>query len=82
MLVLVQVVEESMIRAVFSKVDADGSGALDEFEVRRMGELVGIMLTDGELDTAMLEMDEDNSGPCQHPHPHRHRHRHRHQHQH
>ena len=30
---------------------------------------MGIMLTDGELDTAMLEMDEDNSGPHQHPAP-------------
>ena len=56
------VVEEAVIRAVFAKVDSDNSGELDQFEVREMSSIVGIQLSDHELDVAMDEMDADASG--------------------
>ena len=51
--------EESLIRAVFDKVDADGSGELDPAEIIELSARLGITLSQYELDTALREMDND-----------------------
>ena len=47
----------------FDEVDADGSDALDREEVRTLCEkLLGVPITEAQLDEGMGEMDRDNSG--------------------
>ena len=47
----------------FDEVDADGSDALDREEVRTLCEkLLGVPITEAQLDEGMGEMDSDNSG--------------------
>ena len=43
-------------------MDADESGELDREEVAQLSKDMGAVLSEAELDAAMLEMDEDGSG--------------------
>ena len=49
-------------KAHFLRLDADGSGDLDIFEVQRMYEGLGQTKTNLELREIIAEVDEDNSG--------------------
>ena len=60
-----QEAEESRIRDLFQRIDADGSGQLDKSEVERLAAELGEKLTSfgrsGDLDDAFAEMDPDGS---------------------
>ena len=43
-------------------MDADHGGTLDREEIRNLARSMGNQLTEGLLDLAMSEMDEDGSG--------------------
>ena len=47
---------------MFQRIDVDGSGTLDRSEIAQLSASMGTVLDDGELDTAMAEMDGDDSG--------------------
>ena len=47
---------------MFNSVDVDGGGTLDIDEVRQLGEKLGFVFTEKELQIAMGQMDEDGSG--------------------
>ncbi len=53
---------QSKLAVAFKAVDADGSGLLDKNEVAQLAASAGKHLSAIELDAAMAEMDEDNSG--------------------
>eukprot|EP01051_Picozoa_sp_SAG22_P013291 SAG22_NODE_1469_length_4347_cov_2.842279_4_plen_424_part_01 len=50
------------VREVFHSLDSDGSGALDKDEVRQALERLGKVVTVPEVDRAMADMDDDQSG--------------------
>ena len=51
------------VKDVFDEVDADGGGALDRGEIRVLCEkLLGVELSEPELDAGMAEMDGDGGG--------------------
>jgi Ca2+-binding EF-hand superfamily protein len=56
--------DESYItcRTQFASLDEDGSGELEEEEIRALAEQLGNTLSDSELDIAMKKMDADGSG--------------------
>ena len=51
-----------MLFEVFSIVDQDGSGVIDQSELAELMRLIGLHVTDQEFDQIMLELDEDGSG--------------------
>lgn len=53
---------DTMTREAFDRADADGSGAIDREEVREVMKELGQKVGKRELDMAMREMDDDNSG--------------------
>lgn len=50
------------LKAMFKKLDKDHSGCLDRHEVRRLLDVMGLILLDKEFETAWKEVDGDNSG--------------------
>ena len=50
------------MREVFDEIDTDKGGTLDQEEIGRMATVLGIPMSKGELEQAMIEMDEDGSG--------------------
>lgn len=50
------------LREVFHSLDADNSGNLDKGEVQQALERIGKVVTAEEVDRAMADMDDDNSG--------------------
>ena len=54
--------EMETLQKIWSAVDADGSGTLDEDEVRKVMADMGKVLDDAEFAAAMAEIDEDGSG--------------------
>ena len=52
----------STCRAQFAALDGDGSGELEEEEIRVLAEQLGNSLSDAELEIAMAAMDADGSG--------------------
>lgn len=51
------------LREVFDLVDVDGGGTLDRDEVGTLADFFGdVSMTDEQIDEAMSEMDDDNSG--------------------
>ena len=50
------------MRELFDEIDTDKGGTLDQEEIGRMATLLGIPMSKGELEQAMIEMDEDGSG--------------------
>ena len=54
--------EEEKLQAVWMKVDADGSGLLDEGEVRQVMIDMGKEFSDEEFAEVMKEVDQDGSG--------------------
>ena len=53
---------EAQLRQLFEDIDVDESGLLDRGEVADLAESLGCPLSTTELDEAMAEMDEDQSG--------------------
>ena len=53
---------ESRLRRKFRKLDADGSGALDQDEVMRLIEAMGVSLSKRQTAAAMVVMDNDGDG--------------------
>ena len=53
---------EEMLVRLFSEIDSDGSGHLDRSEVEELSGRLGTKLTSLQLNTAMMQMDEDGSG--------------------
>ena len=54
--------EKGKLLELWKAMDADGSGTLDRGEVRACMESMGKKLSDKEFDSAMAEIDADNSG--------------------
>ena len=55
--------DEEQLRAVFNRIDVDGSGALDRSEITDLAMFFQEEpMTEEQLDKAMAEMDEDGSG--------------------
>ena len=46
---------------IFEEMDEDGSGTLDRAEVKMLCKMLGMPLTDDEVDKAMVTMDEDGA---------------------
>ena len=53
---------EEDITALFEDMDLDGSGTLDREEISRMSRILGHPMSEAQLDDAMAQMDDDNSG--------------------
>eukprot|EP01052_Picozoa_sp_SAG31_P037281 SAG31_NODE_4791_length_2954_cov_2.206305_4_plen_201_part_00 len=54
--------DETFAWCLFQEADADGSGGLDRDEVAALARNLGRPLSEGELNEAMAEMDEDGGG--------------------
>ena len=54
--------KQSKLRQLFDSIDADGSGLLDKDELAVLAAKLGRTLGPAELDSAMTEMDTDQSG--------------------
>ncbi len=52
------------LKAIFRKLDADDSGALDRSEIRHLMECMGRVLSDAAFEEAWKAMDADGSGEC------------------
>ena len=52
---------DSQTRMIFEEMDEDGSGTLDRAEVKTLCKMMGMPLTDDEVDKAMMTMDEDGA---------------------
>ena len=53
---------EQHLREMFDLYDEDGSGGIDQFELRALMAQLGVDLSDDELAAMMLEADDDGSG--------------------
>ena len=49
-------------KALFDKIDKDHSGEIDKPELKRFVEILGIPMTDDELNALFAEVDTDHSG--------------------
>ena len=52
---------DSQTRMMFEEMDEDDSGMLDRAEVKMLCKMLGMPLTDDEVDKAMVTMDEDGA---------------------
>lgn len=50
------------IRAVFARLDTDGSGTIDEFDLRRLGDSLGAPMSVDDIQRAISAMDSDRDG--------------------
>ena len=55
-------VEQKKLRAIWKKVDTDGSGELDWDELKQVFRQMGREMTDVEMDKALSEIDKDGGG--------------------
>ena len=53
---------EQHLKEMFDLYDEDGSGGIDQFELRALMAQLGVDLSDNELAAMMLEADDDGSG--------------------
>jgi WD40 repeat protein len=61
---LVQALEgrEAMVWEMFQEMDKDGSAALDKEELKEGLDMLGVSMTDAELDSVMIAFDQDGGG--------------------
>lgn len=53
---------DAIVQDMFKEMDSDNSKLLDRGEVQRLASLIGVVLDEEELSSAMAEMDKDGSG--------------------
>jgi Ca2+-binding EF-hand superfamily protein len=53
---------ESDVKPAFAEFDKDGSGAIDKAELRELSKKLGNELSDGDLETALKDLDLNNDG--------------------
>ena len=58
----IRMAHKNLLRDLFLEMDADGSGVLDQEELRVLALKLGTKLRDSDLAAAMAEMDEDGGG--------------------
>ena len=54
--------EEERLKAMFAQLDGDGSGTLDQREVRKMAKMMGDAMKPDQLRNAFAQMDKLNAG--------------------
>lgn len=50
------------VRSMFEQLDKDGDGQLDRAELKMVADAIGHRMSNGELDTAMTQLDHDGNG--------------------
>ena len=58
-------VTEDDIKAAFDQFDADGSGAIDSSEIKKVCESLGVDVTKNEIDDLIKSADTDGDGKIQ-----------------
>lgn len=56
---------ETEIKEVFDQFDADGSGAIDSSEIRKVCEALGVEVSQAEIDALIKEADDNGDGKIQ-----------------